>query len=107
LIRVFIFSVLIAFSTAFAQLDVEWTEIYGGYHFDMIYDHIETADGGIAFTGYSVGEEGSGAWLGKTDANGELQWPQTHNFNADAPYSGRDYGYSLFEEDDGGFLIFG
>ena len=97
---------LISFSAAFAQLDTQWVKLYVGENDDEIYDHIETADGGFAFTGYHkpdnrLGNRG-GVWLGKTDQNGELQWSYRHRY-------GENYcfGYSLFEQEEGGFVIFG
>ena len=93
---------LIAFSTAWAQLEIEWVETYGGDLNDVIYDHIETEDGGFAFTGGSNSNGDSGVWLGKVNQNGELQW-EHRLFGEDLG----SLGYSLFEQDDGGFLIFG
>ncbi len=64
---------------------------------------LETNDGGIAIVGYtgSYGAGGFDVWLIKTDADGNILWTKTYGGVGD------DYGYSLKQTDDDGFIIGG
>lgn len=108
-IKLLIFLALFIPVTAIAQLETQWVELYVGDYFDMIYDHIETADGGFAFTGYTRPDiyGMGGVWLGKTNRDGELLWERRHEFEPGEAFNGTDEGYTLFEQDDGGFLVVG
>jgi hypothetical protein len=85
--------------------NTEWSQ---GYHpsngtisvsWEYIYGIIETADGGFVFAGdCATGPEGTQAWIGKVDQNGELLWDH-------------HYGYEFWERifaleatSDGGFV---
>ncbi len=92
---------------AFGQVDTAWVKSYDCPSFDYIYDHIQTEDGGFAFTGSRWagivgGPNGSQfAWLCRTDENGDTLWNrcfQTPFFSC---------GMTLFQTEDSGFLIFG
>lgn len=88
---------------------LEWQKTFGGSEDDRAADVIETKDGGYAILGYSkssdvdVSENAGGKdfWLLKISNNGNLLWEETFGF------SGADYGTSLLETKDGGFLITG
>jgi len=93
--------------SAFAQLEMQWVESFGGDQYDMIYDHIETSDSGFAFTGYTRPDRYSigGVWLGKTNRDGELLWDHCHEFVKEDEEDLGDKGYALFEQEDGSFLV--
>lgn len=80
-----------------------WTKTYGGADIDDALSVQLTSDGGYI----SIGETGSfgaglyDAYLIKTDANGDTLW--TKSFGG----TGYDYGYSVQQTTDGGYIITG
>lgn len=82
---------------------MEWNEALGGSDTDRGYSAIETTDGGYVLTGYtdSFGAGLYDLYLVKTDSEGTAEWSETFGG------SGRDYGYSVVEAVDGGFLAAG
>ena len=92
-------------STAIAQQpgDTLWTGIYGGEEPDYGYSIQQTTDGGYITLGKtgSFGAGSADAWLLKTDANGDTLWTRT--YGGDEP----DYGYSIQQTTDGGYIIAG
>ena len=84
--------------------DILWQKNYGlNTADDFGQSVIETDDGGIAVVGYtgSFGAGGYDVWLIKTDANGDVLWTKTYGGVSS------DYGYSLKQVDDGGYIIGG
>lgn len=84
--------------------EVEWTREYGGDSADWAYsiDATEPDDGFIicgSTTSYGMG--GSDIYLIKTDANGNVQWTQTHGT------TGLDWGKSVKQTSDGGYIAVG
>lgn len=80
-----------------------WGKTFGGPSFDIAADLQESSDGGIIAVG-STGSLGLGqrdVFLVKTDGNGIQEWNQTFGG------SRNDDGNSLFQADDGGFVIVG
>jgi hypothetical protein len=68
------------------------------------YSIIQSSDGGYAVTGYAITPDGPLKWdvlLVKIDAFGNLQWEKTYGGLYD------DFGYSVIESSDGGFVIAG
>jgi hypothetical protein len=95
--------ILIIDSSANAQ-DILWKKNYGLSTADDIgRSVIETIDGGIAVVGYtgSFGAGGNDVWLIKTNADGDTLWARTYGG------SNGDFGYSIKETNDGGFIIGG
>jgi len=86
-----------------------WSKTFGGSNNDRANDIIETADGGFAVLGYSESNdinvsknEGSqDFWFIKLDNSGNLIWEKSFGF------SGADFGTTLIETKDSGFLITG
>lgn len=80
-----------------------WSQIYGGTNFDKGYSVQQTTDGGYIVTGYtsSFGFGYADVWLIKTNASGDTLWTKT--------YGGfdNDFGYSVQQTTDGGYLITG
>ncbi|MFK8061269.1 MAG: hypothetical protein AB8B78_14425, partial [Polaribacter sp.] len=88
---------------------LKWQKNYGGSEDDRAADIIQTKDGNFAVLGYTRSadlEVSSNAgfqdfWLIKINANGTLLWEKSFGF------SGADYGTTLLETQNGGFLISG
>lgn len=81
----------------------EWDEAFGGSDADRGYSARETADGGYIMAGYT-GSIGAGLYdlyLVKTDSEGTAEWSEAYGG------SGRDYGYSVVQTFDDGFLAVG
>jgi hypothetical protein len=97
--------VLLIFSlVVLAEADsVMWYETYGGTRNDVASSLVETSDGGYAIIGYteSFGAIEYDFLLVKTDADGYIEWNQT--------YGGAelDFGFSVVEASDGGYVIAG
>jgi len=87
-----------------ADGETEWKRTYGGAESDGGDCVDQTADGGyvIAGTTHSFGASGgSDIWLIKTDSLGVKEWWKTFG----GPYN--DWGSSVQQTDDGGFIVVG
>ena len=81
----------------------QWYQTYGGSDWDYGYSVQQTNDGGYIVAGWtsSYGAGYGDVYLIKTDAGGNQQWYQTFGGN------GWDYGYSVQQTNDGGYIIAG
>jgi len=94
-----IFLLLLSASLALAG----WTHIYGGSDYDWGLSVAQTSDGGYIVVGdtYSFGAGEKDVYLVKTDAMGDTIWTRTYGG------SSYDYGYSVAQTSDGGYIVAG
>jgi hypothetical protein len=83
--------------------DTLWTRTYGGGSFDEGFSVKVTSDGGYIITGYtrSSGAGGYDVYLVKTDSLGGLLWTRTFGG------SSGDFGESVQQTSDGGYIVAG
>jgi len=86
--------------------ELEWLKTYGvkGNGEDHGKVVVQTSDGGYVIVGCTGSEPSHGGydvWLIKTDANGDTLWTRTYGGTS------YDYGYSVIQTSDGGYMIVG
>ncbi|MFA5032564.1 MAG: T9SS type A sorting domain-containing protein [bacterium] len=83
--------------------DTLWTKTYGGVNQDYGRSMQQTKDSGYIITGYtnSFGTGGADVYLIKTNSSGDTLWTRTYGG------SGSDYGHSVQETKDSGYIITG
>jgi hypothetical protein len=86
-----------------ANGDTLWTKVCGGSESDIAFDGRHTSDGGYILTGWtdSYGSGNQDVYVVKTDARGDTLW--TRAFGG----TSYDFGYSVIEARDGGFVVAG
>jgi len=83
--------------------DTLWTKTYGGVDPDRGFSCQQTFNGGYIFVGKtsSFGAGSNAVYLIRTNVNGNKLWEKTYGGVND------DYGYSIKQTSDGGFIILG
>ncbi|MBE0661083.1 MAG: T9SS type A sorting domain-containing protein [Bacteroidales bacterium] len=83
--------------------DTVWTKTYGGAGNEIGVDVKQTTDNGYIIVGYNATMESGGfdVWLLKTNSSGDTLW--TKKFGG----PNNDFGNSVFQTDDGGYVIIG
>ncbi|MBN1897365.1 MAG: hypothetical protein JW827_01190 [Spirochaetes bacterium] len=80
-----------------------WTNVIGSFGNEQAQDIKQTSDQGYIMAGWtsSYGEGGYDVYLVKCDQNGQVQWQKSFG----GPYN--DYGLSVQQTSDGGYIIAG
>ncbi len=83
--------------------DTLWARTYGGESSDRAYAVEQTSDGGYILVGYtgSFGVQGHDLYMIKTDQDGDTLWTREYGG------SGYDYGWSVRQTPDGGYVVTG
>ena len=83
--------------------DTLWTKTYGGANTDEGYEIQQTFDGGYIIVGrtFSFGSGDADIYLLKTNSVGDTLWTKTYGGND------TDYGWSVQQTTDGGYIITG
>ena len=83
--------------------DSLWTKTFGGANYDGGWCVQQTTDGGYVVIGYtqSFGAGAADVYLIRTDANGNLLWSKTFGG------TGYDWGFSVQQTTDGGYIFGG
>jgi uncharacterized delta-60 repeat protein len=86
-----------------AKGDTMWTKTFGGASRDEGFSVWQTTDKGFVIAGLtqSFGAGGDDVYLIKTNARGDTLWTRTFGGNDD------DFGYSVSQTTDGGYVIAG
>ena len=81
----------------------QWSKTFGSSGNESFYSVKQTTDGGYILCGSngSIGNGGNDVYLVKTDGNGNEQWSKTFGGNQN------DWGESIQQTNDGGFIISG
>ncbi|MCD4707500.1 MAG: T9SS type A sorting domain-containing protein [Candidatus Sabulitectum sp.] len=83
--------------------DTDWIRTYGGADEDKAWSVQQTLDGGYIIAGFteSAGAGSYDVWLIKTNSSGDILWTETYGG------AGADYGYSVQQTTDSGYIIAG
>jgi hypothetical protein len=105
IVNVFTILMCVFYSSALLSQspDTAWTETYGGTEDDRFHSVQTTADNGYIIAGKtnSYGSGSADVYLIKTNANGNILWEKTYGG------SDSDYGYSVQQTTDGGYIVAG
>jgi hypothetical protein len=82
--------------------DTLWTKLYGTSYYDFIAAAVETPDHGYIAAGVKGGSSVYGAWILKTDPNGDTLWAKSYG-----SYQTVNIAYDVKPLMDGGYVIAG
>ncbi len=99
----FLISLLILFFIDDFQAQIKFQKTYGAANNEYAHDVKQTSDGGYIFCGYtySFGAGLTDVYLVKTDEYGDVQWTKTYGGTV------ADFGFSIMQTNDGGYIITG
>ena len=93
---------VVSASSKIKEGDIEWVKTFGRSSNDYGYSVQQTPDGGYIIAGATnSGTRGSDVYLVKTDSKGDKLWEKTFGGCRD------DYGYSVQQTSDHGYIIAG
>jgi len=85
--------------------NIEWQRTYGGSNYDKAFSIQQTSDGGYIVAGHttstSFGAGGYDFWILKLDSNGDIEWQRSYGGSED------DWGLSIQQTNDGGYIVTG
>ncbi|MDD5530703.1 MAG: T9SS type A sorting domain-containing protein [bacterium] len=83
--------------------DTIWTRTYGGTYYEEGVSVQQTSDSGFVITGYttSFGAGADDIYLVRTNSSGDTMWTKTFGGTSS------DYGNSVRQTEDGGFIVIG
>lgn len=83
--------------------NLRWARTFGGQQIDAVSGLVQSTDGGFVMVGYtfSFGATSSQVYIIKTDSSGEVIWDYS------VGGSSNDYGYSIDNTLEGGYIISG
>jgi hypothetical protein len=84
----------------FANGTMQWNKKYGFENYEDFSSVVQTRDGGYIMAGSTTSFGSWDSWLLKTDPDGTKRWERTYSFE-------EDYGYSVIEAADGGYVMLG
>ena len=101
--KVILTSISLLFFTSLISLNAQWAKTYGGSVYDNSNSIQQTSDGGYIVFGHTSPRSFSGwdYWVLKLDSSGNIEWQRTYGG------SDREYGWSVQQTNDGGFIIAG
>jgi len=88
--------------------DTLWAKLYGGPLIDECNEVMQTADGGYILCGHSFSFSADGdydVYVVKTDNQGAVLWSKTYGGSGNS--SNNEFGYSIHQTSDGGYIISG
>jgi len=105
----FLFSILYSLTINAQSSTIQWQKPTGGTMYDYSKEIENTSDGGYITIGYSESTDGDvsfnhgngDCWIVKSNAFGIVQWEKTFGG------TGYDYGYSIKQTNDGGYIATG
>src|SRR5687767_10064274 len=117
LLRILLFC-LVTDCPLFAQpLRLEWQRTFGGIWIDICNAAIQTSDSGFIMVGYTTSSDGDvtgyhadglqDVWVVKTDRSGTLEWQRALGGLSITQFRGIEFGYSVVEAPDGGYVVAG
>ena len=85
--------------------DTLWTQTYDANDYDVGHSVEQTTDGGYIIAGYTntygVGSHSDDVYIIKTDSTGDTLWTRTYGGSED------DWGHSVAQTTDGGYIVAG
>jgi hypothetical protein len=100
---------ILQLSTISAQPSISWQKSIGGSAHEYTCKTIPTADGGMAFVGFSESTDGDvtgnhggvDLWVGKLNSGGTLEWSFLYGGTQN------DQGYDIIQTADNGYMVTG
>jgi hypothetical protein len=88
--------------------NILWEKLIGGSGLDLMWESVNTSDGGIVVVGWTSSEDGDvsqyfggyDTWVVKLNGAGEIEWDKTIG-----TINGFEFGQAIIQTSDGGYLV--